>query len=720
MWSACRAPLAVRGAALALVVFGVSTLGASSVLLAGPPVAGAAGAASSRTPGRALLTLTDQTQWVVPASSGDGAFDLELAARDAPVGAKVGVVLYPRLDTRFAFKSDVASGPRGYPLSTAEPTGWSRLPAAPSRSGSRVDALTVVPTTSIGASGRLGLACAPPTGTGTCTGVYPMSVELLGASGKVLSRFTTFLTYVAGKSAHPLEVAWVVPISAPISFGPHASDDPAQAVAPLSASEAGALSTLVSQLRGAASVPVTLDASPETLQRLASSGPAGTKATTLLAQGSADQAHEEVLAAPYVPIDLGALAGAGEPTEIVAQMDAGSTVLRHLHVATTSSPIWVASGAVGTDLAGGLALVGASRVVVPEGDLSGTLTYPGTWAFTFHLLPKSTSRGKSKGAPAVDAADTDTELDSHFTAHPGDPALAATQLLADLAIVHFERPNTRAVRGMVAVPPSGWVPDAAFDRVLLAGLTGNPVVQPVTMSQYFATVTRSGSRSLATSAKGPVLEASLARAYSAGRVKLTEFDSAVAAHPPIEAELDELLLTSESSVLGPSKKRAGVVEFERALSAQLSLVRFSTEHTFTLTARSGWIPVTVVSHASYTVVGTLSVSGSELTFPHRSSRRMNLDHATNPWRVDVVVRSSGDFPLRVVFTSPDGKLVFAHGQVTVRSTATSTVGIGLSVAALVILLTWWARTWLGGRRRRALRAGTPRHPAAPAGSRLPA
>jgi beta-lactamase regulating signal transducer with metallopeptidase domain len=68
-------------------------------------------------------------------------------------------------------------------------------------------------------------------------------------------------------------------------------------------------------------------------------------------------------------------------------------------------------------------------------------------------------------------------------------------------------------------------------------------------------------------------------------------------------------------------------------------------------------------------------------------------------KVDVSVRS------------PAGGLQLSSGEVEVRSTATSVVGIVLSLGAVVVLVVWWIRT---SRKRRALRrdqeaedAGTP-------------
>ncbi len=661
--------------------------------------------AGARTP--APFLLDDQSEWVVaPAAPKAGGaaqpsspFDLELSAGHPPSGATVEVVLYPRLASRYDLENVVRNGPRGSPLAKTQPAQLTGLPPDPRTAGAVSLDLSVVQTASTGQGTRIGLACAPPTGTGTCTGVYPVEVDLQRSDGKVLHHFTTFLTYVAGKSDHALELAWVVPVDAPVSLAPHPSG-PAAGVKPLTTADASALEVLVSQVHGSA-VPLTLDVSPETLQQLQGSGPDGRAADTTLAGLSVDQTLDEVLARPYVPVDLGALAGAGEPTEIDAQMAAGATVLSHLRVETTGAPTpWVQPGPVGNDITAGLAQLGTTQLVLPDADLTPTAnaTAVGTWASTFSL---TLSRGGTK--TSVEAAETDSWLDGQFTSHRDDPALAASQLLADLAMVHFERPNTTSVRGMVALPPARWVANPVFDQVLLDGLTQNPVVDPVTLSEFFASVTRDGTRQLLDTGTGPVLKRSLARVVSRARVRLSNFDGAVSGDPKVLSELDDFLLATESADLSPRSQEAGVSSFEHMLRQQLDLVSFAKKTTFTLTARTGWIPITVESRAPYTVKGTLSVSGNKFVFPHASRRHvMKLDHQTNLWRVDVYARTSGDLPLQVKFTSTNGQLVFAHDVFTVRSTATSVVGVVLTVLALAVLLIWWARTWRSGRRQRRL------------------
>lgn len=687
MWSRRRS----RAVVLALAAT-ATAWGAGGWLGALP--AGAAGTTSGR------LVLDGQSQWVTPASPGaPGTFTLDLSARGAPTGAQVAVQLYPRLDARDHFEEVVDRGPRNAPISQTSPAPLAALPADPATPGARALTLQVVTTPSTGGQ-RLGLSCSAPTSAGTCTGVYPVAVALLDGAGAVLHRFTTFLTFSAGTSATPLEFAFVVPVSAPVSVV-SAPATPGAALGTVSRPRVSALAQLVGALHAAPSVPVTVEASPQTLEALEASGATGRDAVAALAALSANPSLDEVPAAPYVPVDLAALGAAGEPTEIKAQMAAGATVLHKLHVQTASGLPWIATGPGGKGLGSGLSTAGASQVVVQDTSLAPTPTAPSfTWASTFHLALTGSGR-------PVDAAESDSFLDGQFRHDDADPALAASQVLADLAMVHFERPYTTHVRGMVAVPPAGWTPNPTFVRTLLAGLDGNPLVSPVTLSRFFSDVTATGSRTLQPGTAGPALIGrSLARSLSSARVRLSQFTEAVKARPlqprpPVLGDLDHLLLASESDQLVHPSPAAAVAIFDRALARQLGKVSFAAG-TVTLTARTGAIPITVVSRAPYTIVGTLKVSGAKFTFPGRTAdatHTLVLDHATNTWKVNVTARTSGELPLDVRFVSRTG-LVIAQAQLEVRSTATSLVGVLLTALALAVLLAWWARTWRTKRRRR--------------------
>ena len=675
----------------------------------GASPAGAAPARSKPAPLPAL-SLLDQSPWVRPTTPGaTHAFTLSVAAAPGtPSADEVVTTLYTALRSRSALEQTLRAAPTGTVLDRTHPVALSAMPAA---GGGRTLAITVLPdptATPAPAAGAptLDLHCV---GTGTCTGVYPLVVSLVRPrDGRTVpvpgATFTTYLTYATSKSSTPLDFAWVAPVAAPVAVRP-ATRSPADAVTAPSASTAAALAGLVATLAARPSVPVTVAASPETLQALAAQGGRGQRAVAQLASMSTgDQSVRQFLPEPYVPVDLGALAGAGEGEEVAAQFKLGASVLHTLGVTTTDDPgTWVAAGTAGSALRTGLDQVGDTRLVLPDADLAPARGIEDTWASAFVM-------NLGRGAP-VTAAAADGGLAAHFTADPADPALEANQLLADLAMIHFEAPNTATARGVIAVPPAGWVPTRAFDAELLAGLATDPVVRPTTVSGYFdafsaALAQTPPTRHLSGSGPGPVLSRALAARITAARLHLTAFDTAVRANPPVESQLDRLLLASECDDLTPAAQAAGVGDFGQVLGAQLAQFQLATERTVTLTARTGLIPVTIESTARYTVVGTLVLSGGRFVFPHGDTRRLTLDHPTNPVRIDVEARTSGELPLVVVFRSPTGHLVIVSGQLTIRSTATSLAGIVLSVLALLVLLGWWARTWWNGRRRRR-EAGDP-------------
>ncbi|MGH9088999.1 MAG: hypothetical protein ACRDYZ_12975 [Acidimicrobiales bacterium] len=719
-WSRRVVPVVVAGpvALLASLVLGVAPA------LAGTATAsGAAGTAAEAHPPSAspALSLVSQSNWVEPAQAGAPAnFTLVLSAPGAPRGAQVSVNLFNRLHTRTGFEATLRKPPGQSDTRQIDHTAPVALSSLGTSTGGGLDLrIDVVPSPSAssaagGGSPTLALSCS--TGA-TCTGVYPAVVALTSASGAELGRFTTYLTYVQATSADRLRFAWVVPISATTSLRPGA--DPGSALSPLAHHTATRLERLVGDLH-ASHVPVTLEPVPQTLQALAAAGQPGEGAVKTLANMASHPSVDDTVAETYVPVDLGALAGAGEPTEITAQTKRATAVLEKYGVDVATATSWVTTGQVGASTGTGLAQLGAERVVVPDTQLApstGKLTSrrsTDTWSWPFPL-----SFGV-KG-PTVTAAAADSVLASHFTTDRHDPALAAATLLADLAMVHFEAPNTQVARGMVAVAPSGWAPTVAFDHQLLSGLVDNPVVQPVTLSGYFATVPAPPgvTRHLQSHRADRALPASLARKLSAARLRLTAFDGAVPSSPPVLGQLDDALLASEARYRSTRGMRTAVAKYDRIFGHQLSLVKLSTDQSIiTLTAQTGWIPVSVQSSAPYTIVGRLTLSSAKFKFPpsgsgcttkssaapaasivaRSTSCSLELDHATNPVRIDVHARTLGDSPVKVAFGVPG--LVFARGQMTVRSTATSVVGVVLTAVALAVLLAWWARTWRRGRRRR--------------------
>lgn len=111
-------------------------------------------------------------------------------------------------------------------------------------------------------------------------GVYPVRVQLVDtSSGNVLDGFTTDLVYTdASASTNKVRLATVVPFSAPLRPAASVSSsalrrDPLAALTGLSKPSVATLAALVEVLAERPdAVPVTIDASPQTLQALENRG----------------------------------------------------------------------------------------------------------------------------------------------------------------------------------------------------------------------------------------------------------------------------------------------------------------------------------------------------------------------------------------------------------------------------------------------------------------
>ena len=106
---------------------------------------------------------------------------------------------------------------------------------------------------------------------------------------------------------------------------------------------------------------------------------------------------------------------------------------------------------------------------------------------------------------------------------------------------------------MIVAPPAGWRPSAPFIETLLAGLTDNSALTPVTLAQYFAEVPAGGNREpavrhLQSGPAGRKVLSTAAHKYRGGPRTAESFADAIRGHPPEVARLGDQLL-------GPSPVR---------------------------------------------------------------------------------------------------------------------------------------------------------------------
>ena len=118
-----------------------------------------------------------------------------------------------------------------------------------------------------------------------------------------------------------------------------------------------------------------------------------------------------------------------------------------------------------------------------------------------------------------------------------------------------------------------------------------------------------------------------------------------------------------------------------------------------MTSSSARFPIAITSSSKSPVHAVLVISGPDLT----STRVLDivLKRGTTSFIVRVHTRTSGDSSLQLQLLSPDGHVELARVELTIRSTAISSVAIALSLGAVAFLLFWWFRSASRRRRRKA-------------------
>jgi hypothetical protein len=726
-------------AAMAAVAVGAGTAGAGTPKAGTAIPTGSTGSTGSTAQlvsssgGAAALVLDDQTAWVGPGQP----FDLTLRTGSTTVPTSqlgLSVAVYDCLSSVSEFDQSVSSAsPSGSELSsTHAPLPVSGLPSVPGGGFELAMPVDVGPQAAPTPAGTFTIdlnpdgECQPP----SPSGVYPVRIQLVNLNSlQVIGGFTTHLVYTEPPAGtQRLNLALVLPIRATMEPAPSPTrrqllDRPSAALDPLSASAAAAITGTVDAIAKHPSVPITLEASPQTVEALDGSSLTRSTVSELTSLVSAPTSDHQLAWSPYAPVNAAGLVTAGLGDELSQQISQGTDVLAPLVRASGAQPAptgtgglgaWITNDGLDTAALSQLEGDGYDQVVLPASSVTSSPTN-GSAAEPFVL---ASERGSSMTAVA-----SSVDLAARFAGSPGNPVLAAHQLVAELAQIYYEKPNDDTPRAVVVVAPSTWTDDPAFVDALLGSLDGNPVVEPVTVDQLFASFPTAGCRDGCRLLAGPGGTGLPVTAIRHQRQLVDGFSSAATGDVAgrVETQLGNLVLAGESESLRPAQQSAVLHNAGLAVDAQLGQLTVGGDRTVTLTSTQGTLQVTIVSTAAYPVTATLTLTSDKLLFPNGTtqwSENTRLLPAaqgsayTNVVPVAVRARTSGVFNVDIVMHSPSFQLQLANGQMIVRSTATSVVGIVLSLGALAVLIVWWVRTSIKRRRRRAedesdLGAGLP-------------
>ena len=417
-----------------------------------------------------------------------------------------------------------------------------------------------------------------------------------------------------------------------------------------------------------------------------------------------------MLAPPYVPVNVAALSEAGLAGEIQAQLARGTELLRAAGTAARSAAPWVdtaASFAQGdaANLASGLQVAGADQLVLSDGDLASAGSTSLTFAQPFNARPRARHHRPAAAAEQHRSAPL-------FTATPADPVLGAEQLLAGLRSSTSRTPSSPTPAGSWSSPPSGWRASTAFMDTLLAGLTQNPALTPVTLSQLFAQVPgRRQRRARRRAASRRARPAAASRTSRGARIArrppaavLLRCGRAPVERPPSRAltALNDLLLTTESQRLGTRRALRRAERLRPGLRPPTGKITLATERTVTFTAQRAPIPITVLSSAPYPVSVVVTLGSDKFTFPDGNTRPLTARPPDD--------LGPGDGAGPHLGRPPPHRRDAAHARRPAASSPTPcspctrppspSSGVALTVLAGAVLLVWWVRTWRRSRRPR--------------------
>lgn len=655
-------------------------LAALAAVVAMATTVAAPGPGTAQTPPSATLRLASQTSWVEP--GGRLALRVVVGGAVDPADAELAVSVFRRVASRSEFALTLEDRIRGSAISVSDPAPLASLPPDPA--GAVQIILPVQdPSQPIDAA-RLRLR--EP-------GVYPVRVELRRTGGgAVLARLVTHLVYATPPedNGEKLRFALVVPLHAPPSLRPDGTRE-------LPPAERDRLGALVGSVDAHPLVPVTLKPTPETMQALAASPDEAARSIVETLRRATT--GRQVVGGPYVPISPSAFVDEDLRVEAAVQVGRGNRVLADVLGVEPDARLAVVDEPLDEVAVEHLRRQQVDRVLVAD-EVLAPLDLPVTLAQPFELDTRDVRRPRALAA--------DTGLRAHFGPRE-DPALAAHHLLADLAVLYFDRPGR--ARGVAALPPRDWNGNRVFVDTLLGGLANSPIVMGSTVDAVLADVPAATTgrddvlrRTPASATKGAAAPTTAlpAERIREARGRIESFAAMLDSDNPRDDALEEQLLVSQSLDVTGRRRTAYLDGIDNRIDAQLALVRVPDARSITLTARRGEIPVTVLNEADYPVRLVVQVASDKLTFPSGGSRRIELPRRNTTERFSVEARTSGAFPLRVQLLSPDGRLLIGESRFTVRSTAFSGVGLVLTVGALAVLLLWWARHLVRGRRNRHL------------------
>lgn len=526
------------------------------------------------------------------------------------------------------------------------------------------------------------------------SGVYPVRIAVEDTATGASDELVTFLVAVApDEPQDPYEVSFVVPLKAAPMILPDGTRDDSvlEQVRP-----GGRLDRIASELAAVPSVAATLAVGPESAASWSDAALDDARVAPGIEalRAAVERSSRQVLAEPYVRLDLPALVASDLATEIATQYRAGADTLNETLDVRVDPRLAVADPIDDPSLSRLRRDLFVDRVVVPEGVLETTA----------NLGARGGVYGVESSEGDLDAALADPFLYA-LTTLGGSTALQAQRVLAALSL---DQSGDVPAAGAVVTFPHDWDPDEGLLRLLLEGMEDNPLLEAVTLDRWFARVDEavddadqpmsSPLRTIdtGTASVGP---SQLATA----RYERASLESLLGDDPRVESGAAAILRAPSADLVGADgtvRVRADLDQISQDADAFLSGIT-TTPKTVTLTGKDATIPLTFTNDTDRNVAVRARFESSKLVFPDGDEQVLELSPGSTTVRIPVEARATGTFPLFVNLSTEDQVFEIGERQrITIRTTLLGGLGGWITLGAAGFLGVWWiSHAWRNRRRR---------------------
>ncbi len=568
----------------------------------------------------------------------------------------------------------------------------------------------------------------------TEAGVYPLKVSLRDGAGNPLDAMSTQLIYYPQDPEDQLKTVVVLPIERAPQRGPDGAfraDELGRFPLESALEPGGQLRALVDTLAAAtdprsgralhigfAPSPLLIDeindmadgyrkVEGDDVSVVARTSDDAVNAADFLSELRSALASSEVqlLLTPYSAPDLPSIAGA--PDAIDAQIEAATDTVSEVLEVRPTEWLFPPGARLDDDSLAHVSELGfdhtffsADSLVPPESPTESGCPEE----FLSFTCPVSIS---TPAGGRVSGYTVDAELQDRLISlvRPGDTRLELQQLFAETAMIREEQPSNEDRVVQLTISRS-WQPQPRELRILLRGLARAPWLQTVTPEEGLErTPDRATDRRIVTRAQD-----------LAGQPDSSYFDDIRSAEelvghfgsiePPdsLTRRLYRNLMVAQSRAwwadLGAG--RSYIVETEDEVRRELGKIGIfgGTELEIALTSERGEIPVIIFRNTEYPVRVNVVLESTRLDLA-RDVLPEDIEQAQERITFEVVARSSGEFPLDVRLTTPDGYEFGDAKRITIRSTAFNRVALGITFGALAFLVLFYVVRAL---RRRSARA----------------